>query len=115
MYNLITKMRKRLHASCTTSSDTRRVAGPSMGLNNQYPAGPGDRLDSWKAIADHLGREVRTIQRWERDRGLPVHRVPGDRGGVFAYTAELDRWLHGHPFDPPPAQIIPHPIPSSAA
>lgn len=25
---------------------------------------------------------------------MPVHRVPGNRGGVFAYTHQLDRWLH---------------------
>ena len=33
-----------------------------------------DRLDSWKAIANHLGREVRTVQLWEKLEGLPVHR-----------------------------------------
>ncbi len=56
----------------------------------------GQRLDSWKAIARHIGRDVRSAQRWERERGLPVHRVPGEKGGsVFAYTAELDAWLHG--------------------
>ncbi len=55
----------------------------------------GDRLDSWKGIADYLGREVRSVQRWEKERGLPVQRIPGDRPGrVFAYTRELDAWLH---------------------
>ncbi len=34
-----------------------------------------ERLDSWKAIADYVGREVRTAMRWEK-KGLPVHRVP---------------------------------------
>lgn len=54
----------------------------------------GERLDSWKAIARHLGRDIRSVQRWERERGLPVHRVPGDKGGaVFAYVRELERWL----------------------
>jgi hypothetical protein len=54
------------------------------------------RLDSWKAIASHLGRNVRTVIRWERERALPVHRVPGGRtGSVFAYTDELDAWLSG--------------------
>lgn len=56
----------------------------------------GPRLDSWKAIADHFGRDVRTVIRWEKERGLPVSRVPGGRGGtVFAYTRDLDRWLKG--------------------
>ena len=53
-----------------------------------------NRLDGWKAIADHLGRDSRTAQRWHHDRGMPVHHVAGARsGGVFAYRAELDQWL----------------------
>jgi hypothetical protein len=56
------------------------------------------RLDSWKEIAKHLGRDVRTAIRWERDRGLPVHRLPGGRrSAVFAYRAEIDGWLRGRP------------------
>lgn len=53
------------------------------------------RLDSWKEIAAHMGRDVRTVLRWEKERGLPVHRVPGNRARqpVFAYKAELDEWL----------------------
>jgi len=54
------------------------------------------RLTSWKEIASHLGRDVRTVLRWEKDRGLPVHRVPGATGRVvFAYTDELDAWVRG--------------------
>jgi len=56
------------------------------------------RLDSWKAVADYLKRDQRTVQRWEREKGLPVHRVPGGlRNAVFAYTDEIDAWLEGHP------------------
>ena len=55
---------------------------------------PAGRLESWKEIAAHLHREVRTVQRWERERGLPVHRVPGSKkGGVYASRVELDAWL----------------------
>lgn len=53
------------------------------------------RLESWKEIASHMGRAVRTVQRWEKEAGLPVYRLPG--GGlerVFAYTDELDEWIH---------------------
>jgi len=58
----------------------------------------GDRLDSWKAIAEYLGRDVRSVQRWERDLGLPIHRVSGEKGGVvFAFTGELERWLLSRP------------------
>jgi TolB-like protein len=57
-------------------------------------SGKGRRLDSWKAIANHLDRDVRSVQRWEHERGLPVHRIPGQKSGaVFAYESELDRWL----------------------
>jgi Tfp pilus assembly protein PilF len=52
------------------------------------------RLDSWKEIAAFFGRDERTVKRWEKERALPVHRVPGGmRGGVFAYAAELSQWL----------------------
>ena len=51
------------------------------------------RLDSWKEIADHLGRDVRTVIRWEKERGLPVRRLPGGkRQSVFALTTEIDGW-----------------------
>jgi hypothetical protein len=54
----------------------------------------GERLDSWKAIAAFLGRDEGTARRWERTRGLPVHRVPGGKGSsVFAFTGEIDVWL----------------------
>ena len=56
----------------------------------------GDTLDSWKAIAAYLHRDVRTVVRWEQARGLPVHRVPGGgRPGVFALKSELDAWRRG--------------------
>ena len=52
------------------------------------------RLNSWKEIADFLDRDVRSVQRWEHERGLPIHRIPGQKGGaVFAYEAELEDWL----------------------
>jgi Tfp pilus assembly protein PilF len=52
------------------------------------------RLDSWKEIATFFGRDERTVKRWEKERGLPVYRVPGSaRGGVFAYAEQLTEWL----------------------
>jgi tetratricopeptide (TPR) repeat protein len=54
-----------------------------------------DRLESWKEIASYLKREVRTVQRWEKDESLPVHRHQHrDRASVFAYKAEIDAWWH---------------------
>jgi Tol biopolymer transport system component len=58
------------------------------------PSGPDGRLDSWKEIAAHLKRGVRTVQRWERVSGLPVHRLD-PQGSVFAYKSELDAWWAG--------------------
>jgi hypothetical protein len=51
------------------------------------------RLNGWKEIAAHLGKGVRTVQRWERDYGLPIRRI-GRPGGeiVFAFKQEIDRW-----------------------
>jgi Tfp pilus assembly protein PilF len=54
-------------------------------------AGTG-RLDSWKEIASYLRRGVRTAQRWEREAGLPVRRVAAERGGVYAFRADIDAW-----------------------
>ncbi len=52
-----------------------------------------DRLDSWKEIAAYLRRGTRTVQRWEREQGLPVHRLgAGQQGQVFAYKTELNGW-----------------------
>jgi TolB-like protein len=60
------------------------------------PDKPAGRLDSWKQIAKYLRRDVRTVIRWEIERGLPVHRIPGIRGyGVFAERTEIETWLHG--------------------
>jgi hypothetical protein len=54
---------------------------------------PSDRLDSWKAISEYLGRDVRTLQRWEQ-LGLPIRRMPGGRGhSVFALRSEIDAWM----------------------
>jgi Tol biopolymer transport system component len=52
-----------------------------------------DRLDSWKEIAGYLKRSVRTVTRWEREEGLPVHRhLHSKSGTVYAFKPELDAW-----------------------
>ena len=52
-----------------------------------------DLLTSWKEIAMHLGKGVRTVQRWEHEMGLPVRRPPSRRKGiVLAYSEELEAW-----------------------
>jgi TolB-like protein/Tfp pilus assembly protein PilF len=53
-----------------------------------------DRLDSWKEIASYLRRDVRTVQRWEKKEGLPVHRHLHDKlGSIYAYRNELTEWF----------------------
>jgi hypothetical protein len=50
-------------------------------------------LSSWKEIASYLGKGVRTVQRWERELRLPVHRPAGARKGVVvAFPGELSKW-----------------------
>lgn len=70
-----------------------------LAMPDQHPVAGGsspqqnDRLDSWKEIAAYLGRDVTTVQRWEKKEGLPVHRKLHHKlGSVFAYRAELDAW-----------------------
>ena len=57
----------------------------------------GSVLNSWKEISSYLRAGLRTVQRWEKDLALPVYRTStSKRGPVFAYTSELDTWVHRH-------------------
>ena len=69
---------------------------------------PGERLESWKKIAAHLRRDVRTVQRWEQSNGLPVHRHKrAHRSLPFAYKKELDAWWAAQSDLAPPADVGP--------
>jgi TolB-like protein/Flp pilus assembly protein TadD len=76
-------------------------------------APPADRLDSWKEIAAYLNRGVRTVRRWEREEGLPVHRhVHRVLGSVYAFKSEVDAWRGSgdRRVAPPPVAPVPeHP------
>lgn len=51
-------------------------------------------LTSWKEIAAYLGKGVRTVQRWEKDFGLPIRRPHGsDKSAILARTRDLDAWV----------------------
>jgi hypothetical protein len=53
-----------------------------------------NRLDSWKQIAVYLDRQVRTVQRWEKSEGLPVHRQLHVKAEtICAFKHEIDTWL----------------------
>jgi TolB-like protein len=74
---------------------------------------PGKKLISWKEIAGHLGREARTVQRWEKTEALPVRRHEHQKKStVYAYTSELDEWFkRRQPADDPEADaaFVPEP------
>lgn len=76
-------------------SDLSAVRSTIVAARSTPSHPPGrDRLDSWKEIATFLGRTVRTVQRWEREQGLPVHRhVHLSAASVYAYISELEAWL----------------------
>jgi hypothetical protein len=55
-------------------------------------------LNSWKEIATYVGRGVRTVQRWERELGMPVRRPHRKhRTVVIGIPHELDAWLADAP------------------
>ncbi len=55
-----------------------------------------DRLESWKEIAAFLKRDVRTVQRWEKREGLPVHRHFHEKlSTVDGSKSELQAWWLG--------------------
>src|ERR1700759_5241066 len=66
----------------------------------------GKTLSSWKEIAKYLGRDESTVRRWEREKGLPVHRPGADKGtSVYAYSDEINGWLCREKFSEPPVSL----------
>jgi hypothetical protein len=49
-----------------------------------------DRLDGWKAIAEHLNKSLRTVQLWADEKGLPIHKIGGR---IVAFKPEITEWL----------------------
>ena len=90
-------------------------AGTSPKPSNITPA-HRLRLDSWKEIAAYLKRSPRTVSRWERQEGLPVHRhLHRKKETVYAFTEKIDAWLKsrgkeestGHGLGPPTSGLAP--------
>ena len=73
----------------------------------QNSATASRRLDSWKEIASFLGRGIRTVQRWEREEGLPVHRLRTRNAAACSPTRELTAWWESRR-RPEPAPQPPH-------
>ncbi len=64
------------------------------------------RKSDWSPERDRgtLGRNTTTARRWEREEGLPVHRLSHkSRSSVYAYPAEIDTWRASRraPVEPP--------------
>ena len=70
-------------------------------------------LNSWKEIASYLDRGIRTVQRWEHELRLPVHRIgTGKRSPVYANIAELNFWRNtSGAFREPTDRATPAPSP----
>jgi len=59
----------------------------------------GDRLDSWKHIANYLDRTVRTVQRWETLEAMPVHRqLHHKSASVHAFKPEINAWRNSRSY-----------------
>ena len=76
---------------------TRVNSPPRLTVVPESIGDRADRLDGWKQIAVYLERGVRTVRRWEREEGLPVHRhVHRTLGSVYAFCPEIDAWQQRH-------------------
>lgn len=59
------------------------------------------KLNSWKEIAGYLDVSVRTAIRWEKQYGLPVHRIDDSANArVFALESDLDEWQLSRAINP---------------
>ena len=77
-------------------------------LNETSSAGPGKIyqmdsgnavLSSWKEIARYVGKGVRTVQRWEKEQGLPVRRTKHTtKSTVLGVPSEIDEWVRSQQF-----------------
>ncbi len=68
---------------------------------SQRPKARKTRLTTWKEVGAFFGKSERTVKRWETERGLPVHRLPGEaRSVIYAEVSELEIWLQGAGDDP---------------
>ncbi len=85
------------------NQDIRETVKPEL----RAAPSPDQMLSSWKDIANYLRRDVRTVQRWETTRGLPVHRLPGTgRNAIYALRSEIDAWWASSPARSEPAVVV---------
>ena len=69
------------------------AAAPEPFVPAPGPPPSEDLLNSWREIAAYFDCSVGTVRRWEKSKGLPVHR---DRRQnlvwIYAYRWELEHW-----------------------
>ena len=83
---------KQVRRATTGMPATRMRTSKSSNTTAAHTDAP-DRLESWKEIANYLGRTVRTVQRWEMEEGLPVRRhLHHCAASVYALRTEIDSW-----------------------
>jgi hypothetical protein len=96
------------HKITQNSENSRLSPVQSLGNNGSernIMAAHGNKADvevlvGWKEIADYLRKGVRTVQRYERDLGLPVRRPLGhSTSSVLATKTELDLWVTDSPLN----------------
>ena len=94
--------RTQIKHSPSGSMNGSRKLMPTCARNQHSVERPENRtsgvLNSWKEIAAYLNRGVRTVQRWESELRLPVHRPKGNnRSAIIALREEIDDWLRHTP------------------
>jgi len=64
----------------------------------RHAQSPPHDFEWLEGIAGYLRKGVRTVQRYERQLGLPIRRPAGKpRGSVLATKSELDAWVAASP------------------
>lgn len=48
-------------------------------------------LYGWKEIAEFVGCDMKTVQKYVIETKFPIHRFPG-KNKIFAIPSEIDRW-----------------------
>src|SRR5437899_1187291 len=76
------------------SPDVAPVAPDAAPAAAPKSTGNHRRLNGWKETAAYLGCGETTAQRWEKEEGLPIHRLlHSKKGPVYAHPSELDTWV----------------------
>jgi hypothetical protein len=55
------------------------------------------QLNGWKEISEYFQVSTKAAINWEQSLGMPVHRMPGKKGRVWAFADELDAWKRQAP------------------